>query len=95
MNKYAPLQKSDLFKELVNKTGDALRLYAESFDQAGTQESAARAYDRRGGGEFVMRYLLSTVNKEDKRRLVLADEEPNFNADEIRKAILDPTINQA
>lgn len=90
LKSYNQLLASPTFQELLAMATADIKSYAATFDRAGTMESAARAYDRREGGEHALMFLISQGKALEGKGPGLAGVEPTFESDEIRARELDP-----
>ena len=87
---YTTLLNSQVFQELLAGALLDLKKHADTYDTAKTVESAARAYDRRGGGERVLNFLTSQATSDAATRVSLDTLDPTFGSEEIYRKVLDP-----
>lgn len=91
VNAYTSMIHSDVFQQLIIEVSAELQDYVSQFDSEKTLVSAARAHDRRSGGEFVLAALITKPTTDS----VLAAQqqelpEPDFNSAAILNSELFP-----
>ena len=88
---YTAILQSDTFQTLIKLAQAELMNHVHEFDSEKTIVSAARAHDRRCGGELVLNFLVTQPTTADVTRREANELEPDFGAEELREEELHPT----